>query len=130
MSVMPHRRFIDYVLGRHYCPACGRNAGFDTDYSGGGQTKRFRLAPVKTSCRACGAQVRGYMRPGFILAMLLWASFAGAAVIGVEAMVRTGTIPSSAVTLAKGLVLVAMWISGLLVIQYYMDYRVKEGSVP
>ena len=124
---MAHRRVLDYVLGRHYCPACGKAAGFRSDLS---YDKRklpwYRLAPVRLYCNACGTQVRGHLSKGVWVAVAMWIALVFAAGFAFNTLKEQGLIAGNNVE-ALALTL-AVIFSAACLFQVFLSYEVTNDA--
>ena len=123
---MVHRTFIDYVLGRRYCPACGKAAGFRGE-TAKGQKYKFRLAPIERFCNDCGAQIEGYVRSGFWFAFLGWGGVFAAGFFGASELATQRIISAEVAQIVSYALLAALWVSALFLVQRFVDYRVANA---
>lgn len=116
---MAHRTVLDLLIGRHYCPACGKAAGFRPDDSYD-KTKLswYRFARVRLFCNACGVAVRGTLRPGVWIALPMWLLFAGGGMVGI---IQYGLIASGGGQIA---LLALLFLVGACMIQVFLHYEI------
>lgn len=82
----------------------------------------YRLAPVRISCNACGAEVRGHVANGMWIALTMWVALAAGAAFGFGALKEYGVISGNAVqVLALGLL---VFYSGACVFSVFFSYKV------
>lgn len=127
---MAHRSFVDLLMGRHYCPSCGKAAGFKQDYSyNKAKIRWYRLAPIRLSCNSCGVQVQGSLRPGIWAALLIWGVVVIASLVIIRALTGNDII-SGPVAQVGSLILVGVaFVSGLFMFQVFLHYKVA-GNAP
>jgi len=124
---MAHRRALDYVLGRHYCPACGKAAGFRRVFTHDkGKTRWYQLTPVQIFCNACGAQVRGHLDKGVWVALVIWGAFVISAAYIYEALKERAVISGNSVQ-ALALLLV-VFFSGACLLQVFLSYKIDNHA--
>jgi len=111
-------------MGRHYCPTCGKTAGFRQGYSyKKAEFRWYQLAPVRLYCNACGAGVRGHLRPGIWPALLLLIVFIAGSLFAIESFAANGFISSRAGHVAYLILLGALALVGPYLIQHFMEYK-------
>jgi len=119
---MAHRTIVDLLLGRHYCPACGRSSGFRKDFKRDkAKVHWYQLAPVRLFCNACGVEVRGTVGSG-VWVVPLWAVFGGAIIVWLYDSGHVGRGGAE-------LLLLPYLVAGLCIFQYFLRYEVT-GNAP
>lgn len=118
---------LDYVLGRHYCPACGKAAGFRRDTLNDKRNLRwYQVAPVRLSCNACRTQVRGHLAKGVWVAIVIWAALVAAAGFAFTGLREHGVISGNTAQVL-GLTLVVLFSAACLV-QAFLSYEVATDA--
>lgn len=127
--VMAHRSVLDLFLGRHYCPACGKRAGFRDDLTYDKKKIRwYRLAPVRHFCSACGVEVRAVIGRGVwvVLPVVLIAMLG--CVFVIDIWTGRGILTRSAAHVADITLLVILLLVGACVIQAFWRYEVVSHA--
>ncbi len=109
------------MLGRHYCPACGKAAGFryEEDKT---KVRWYRPAHARLSCNACGVEVRGRFRRAIWAALPIWVLLGGGSVVG---LVEYGVLGNGAAQIAAVLVFAVV---GACIVQVFLQYEVARHA--
>lgn len=120
---MAHRTLIDRLLGRHYCPSCGIAAGFrQEDSYDKTKVSWYQLAPTRQYCISCDIQVRGSIRPGIWVRLLLCVFISFCVLILADTIVGNTAI---------NLMIIAIsWFIALLIFQEFIYYERVENNAP
>jgi hypothetical protein len=120
---MAHRTVIDLFLGRHYCPACGKAAGFRHDRSYDRTSVRwYQLARVRVFCNACGVEVQGTLRRGVWAVLPVWILLGGCALV---VMMQTRFITSNSALLG---IFTVWFLVGLCTVQAFLHYDIARHA--
>ena len=124
---MAHGRVLDYALGRHYCPSCGKAAGFREDSSYDKRKLRwYQIAPVRHYCNACGTQVRAHLKNGIWIAIPIWATLAMSFAFAFVTFKDQGLISGNGMQTAA-FIFVILFSAGFL-FQIFFSYEIANDA--
>ena len=124
---MAHRTLPDVLAGRYYCPACGKAAGFKTDFAYNKTKMRwYRFAPHRLVCNACGTSVRGHISNAAWFALTIWGAFAAGATYTFELLKDQGVISGNGMQFIAFVVVVLF--PGLCLLSFYTSYKVDNNA--